>query len=44
MDAIDAANGELHCTVANTGVLGNKKGNQSAKNNVPTMLLLNKKS
>ena len=28
VDAIDAANGELHCTVANSGVLGNKKGNK----------------
>ena len=44
MDAIDAANGELHCTVANTGVLGNKKGNQQVKNNMLTLLLTNKKS
>ena len=29
MDTIDAANGELHCTVANSGVLGNKKGKKN---------------
>ena len=26
VDVIDAAKGELHCTVNNSGSLGNKKG------------------
>ena len=26
VDVVDAKNGDLHCTVANSGSLGNKKG------------------